>query len=92
MDYTGRLAPKATELVDHLAILLVVRHFLGMDVIDSRSLRYDSHVRMQHFVRQTIFFVPFRSFWGDVRRILMQRLSATPRSWHSRFLLPPRRF
>jgi hypothetical protein len=34
-----------------------------------------SYVRMQHFVRRSTF-VPFRRFWGDVRRELMQRLSA----------------
>jgi hypothetical protein len=33
----------------------------------NRSLRSDSYVRMQHFVRQSTY-VPFRRFWGDVRR------------------------
>jgi hypothetical protein len=41
---------------------------------DSRSLRSDSFVRMQHFVRRTTY-VPFRRFWGDVRREFMQRHS-----------------
>jgi hypothetical protein len=31
---------------------------------------------MQHFTRRTTF-VPFRRFWGDVRREFMQRLSAS---------------
>jgi hypothetical protein len=34
-----------------MAILVAVRRFLGMGVADSRSLRYDFYVRMQHFVR-----------------------------------------
>jgi uncharacterized membrane protein len=34
-----------------------------MGVADSRSLRFDSYVRMQHFVRRTTF-VPFRRLWG----------------------------
>jgi hypothetical protein len=33
----GRLAPMAVELVDRLAILVVVRRFLGMGADDSRS-------------------------------------------------------
>jgi hypothetical protein len=49
--------------------------FPGMGAADSRSLRSDSYVRMQHFVRRTTY-VPFRRFWGDVRREFMQRLSA----------------
>jgi hypothetical protein len=47
----GRLAPMAAELVDRWAILVDVRRFLGMGTADSRSLRFDSYVRMQHFVR-----------------------------------------
>jgi hypothetical protein len=31
--------------------LVVVRRFLGMGVADSRCLRSDIYVRMQHFVR-----------------------------------------
>jgi hypothetical protein len=34
----GRLAAMAVELVDRLAILVAVRHFLGMGETDSRSL------------------------------------------------------
>jgi hypothetical protein len=65
----------AAELVDRLAILLAFRRFRGMVGADSRSLRSDNYVRMQHFVRRTIV-VPFRRFLGDVRREFMQRLSA----------------
>jgi hypothetical protein len=52
----GRLAPMAAELVDRLAILVAV------GAVDSRSLRSDSYVRMQHFVRRS--HVPFRRFLG----------------------------
>ena len=65
----------AAELVDRLAIFLLVRRFHGMGAADSRSLRLYSYVRMQHFVRRSTY-VPFRRFWGDVRREFMQRLSA----------------
>ena len=51
MEDGGRLAPMAAEFVDRLAILVVVRRFLGMGAADSRSLRSESYVRMQHFVR-----------------------------------------
>jgi hypothetical protein len=44
-------------------------------VFVSRSLRSYNYVRMQHFVRQSTS-VPFRRFWGDVRREFMQRLYA----------------
>jgi hypothetical protein len=75
MEDGGRLAPMATELVDRLAIFVGVCRFLGMGVADSRSLRCDSDVRMQHFFRRSTY-VPFRCFLGDVRRKFMQRLSA----------------
>jgi hypothetical protein len=65
----------AAELVDRLAILVAVRRFPGMGAADSRSLRSNSYVPMRHFVRRSTF-VPFRRFWGDVRRDFMQRLSA----------------
>jgi hypothetical protein len=55
----------AVELVYRLAILVVVRRFLGMGAANSRSLRCDSCVRVQHFVRRTIY-IPFRRFWGGV--------------------------
>jgi hypothetical protein len=41
----------AAELVDRLAILAAVRRFPGLGAFDSRSLRTDNYVRMQHFVR-----------------------------------------
>jgi hypothetical protein len=75
MEDGGRLAPMAAELVDHLAILVVVRRFPGMGAADSRSLRSNDYVRMHHLARRSIY-VPFRSFLGDVRREFMQRLSA----------------
>jgi hypothetical protein len=68
----GRLTPTAAELVDRLAILVAVRRFSGMDAADSRSLRFDNHVRMQHFAQ--LLFVPFRCCLGDVRREFMRRL------------------
>jgi hypothetical protein len=74
MEDGGRLAPIAAELVDRLAILVAFRRFPGMGAADSRSLRNDSYVRMQHFVRQSTS-VPFRPFLEDVRREFMQRLS-----------------
>jgi hypothetical protein len=63
----GRLAPMATKFVDRLAILVAVRRFPGIGEVDSRTLRYDNYVRIQHFVRRTTC-VPFRRFWGNVRR------------------------
>jgi hypothetical protein len=59
----GRLAPMAAELVDRLAILVAVRRFPNMSVVDSRSLRSDNYVRLQHFVRRTIS-VPFWRLFG----------------------------
>jgi hypothetical protein len=53
----------AAELVNRPAILVVVRRFHGIGCADSRSLRYDGHVRMQHSVRRTTY-VPFRRFCG----------------------------
>jgi hypothetical protein len=50
-------------LVDRLAILVAVRRFHGMGVADSRSLRFGSYVRMQHFVRRFFLFL-FGVFWG----------------------------
>jgi hypothetical protein len=63
----------AAELVSRLAILVAVRRFNGMVGADSRSLRSDNFVRMQHFVRRTTS-IPFRRFLEDVRREFMQRL------------------
>jgi hypothetical protein len=47
----------AAELVDRLAILVAVRRFRGMGVANSRSLRFESYVRMHHFVRQLLMFL-----------------------------------
>jgi hypothetical protein len=63
----GRLTPMAVELVDRMGFLVAVCRFLCMVAADSRSLRYESSVCMQHFVRQTTY-VPFRRLLGDVRR------------------------
>jgi hypothetical protein len=41
----------AVELVDHIAILVAVRRFLGMGVADSHFLRSNINVLMQHLVR-----------------------------------------
>jgi hypothetical protein len=73
MEDGGRLAPMAAELVDRLAISVAVRRFPGMGAAESRSLRSDNYVRMQHIVRRTTY-VPFRRFSGDVRHDFMQRL------------------
>jgi hypothetical protein len=70
-----RLAQMVPETVDRMVILVAVRRFLGMGAIDSRSLRSDRCVRMQHFVRRTSY-IPFQRFLGDVRREFMQRLFA----------------
>jgi hypothetical protein len=75
MEDGGRLAPMAIELVDRLAIFVAVRRFHGMGAADSRSLRYDSYVRMHRFVRR-FASIPSRRFSGDVRREFMQRLFA----------------
>jgi hypothetical protein len=75
MEDGGRLAPMAVQSVDRLAILVAVRRFPGMGAADSRSLRSESYVRMLHFVRRSTS-LPFRRFLGDVRREIMQRLSA----------------
>jgi hypothetical protein len=75
MEDGGRLAPMAADLVDRLAILVALRRFPSMGATDARSLRSNSYVRMQHFVRRTTY-VPFRRFWGDVRREFIQRLSS----------------
>jgi hypothetical protein len=69
----GWLAPMADELVDRMAILVAVRRFPCMRVVDSHSLRSHSYVRMQHFVRRTTY-VLFRRLLGDVRREFMHRL------------------
>jgi hypothetical protein len=57
----GQIGPMAVELVDRLAILVIVRRFHSMRAHDSRSLRSDNYVRMKKFVRRSTF--PFRRFW-----------------------------
>jgi hypothetical protein len=47
---------------------------MAVVMVDPRSLRSKNYVRMQHFVRRPTL-VPFRRFWGDVRREFIQRLS-----------------
>jgi hypothetical protein len=63
----GRLAPMAAELVNRMGFSVAVCRLLCTGAADSRSLRYDNYVRMQHFVRRTTY-VPFRRLLGDVRR------------------------
>jgi hypothetical protein len=50
--YGGRLAPTASAKVDRLAILVEFRRFPCMGAADSRSLVYDTYVRMQHLIRR----------------------------------------
>jgi hypothetical protein len=59
----GRLTPMSAELVDRRAILVAVRRFPCMGNAHSRSLRFDSYVCMQQFIRRTNH-VRFRGFWG----------------------------
>jgi hypothetical protein len=61
MEDGGRLAPTAAELVDRIVILMACRRFPSMGDVDSRSLRFDSYVRMHHFVLRSTS-VPFRRF------------------------------
>ena len=78
----------AAELADRRVILVACRRFPGMGAADSRSLRSDGCVRMQHFVRRSTS-IPFRRFLGDVRREFMQRLFA---ALHGTLGSSPRRF
>jgi hypothetical protein len=59
MEDGGRLAPMTAELGDRMAISVAVRCFPSMGAADSRSLRSDNYVRMQHFVRRSISFSAF---------------------------------
>jgi hypothetical protein len=67
----------ADEMVDRLAVLVAVRRFLVMGGVDSCSLRSDSYVTMQHFVRRSTC-VPLRRFLGDMQREFLQHLSTIP--------------
>jgi hypothetical protein len=51
MENGGRLAPMAAELVDRLAIMVVVRRFPDTSAANFRFLRSSGYVRMQHFAR-----------------------------------------
>jgi hypothetical protein len=53
----------AAELADRSAILMVVRRFPSLGAADSRSLRSESHGRMEMFIRRSTN-VPFRRFGG----------------------------
>jgi hypothetical protein len=75
LEEGGRLARRAAWLVNRLDILVAVRRFLGMGDASSHSLRFESYILMQHFARRSTY-VPFRRFWGDVRREFMQPLLA----------------
>jgi hypothetical protein len=56
----GRLAPMtAIDLVDRLAILVVVRRFPSMGATEYRFLRSESYARMKEFVWQSTY-VPYR--------------------------------
>jgi hypothetical protein len=63
------MAPMAVEsLVDRMAILVTIRRFFGMGQdADSHSLRFESYVGVQHFVRRSTY-VPWRRSLGDVGR------------------------
>jgi hypothetical protein len=50
-----------------MANLVAVRRFLGKGDANSRSLRSDNYVRVEHFVRRTAPIL-FRHFWGGMRR------------------------
>jgi hypothetical protein len=84
MEDGGRLAPMAAKLVDRLAILVDVRRFPCMGAADSRSLRSESYVSMQHLFADLLLF-RFGVFWGmcDVNSC-----NVCCSSWHSGFLSP----
>jgi hypothetical protein len=66
--------PKKVELVDRLAVLVVVRCLSSLGAADdTRFLRSESYARMKEYVRQ-YSLIPFRRFLGDVRLEFMQRL------------------
>jgi hypothetical protein len=65
----ARLAPMAAELVNRMAILVAIRRFPGMGVVDSRSFRCDTYVHKQYFVRRTIYVALRRFLGGCAARI-----------------------
>jgi hypothetical protein len=81
-----RLAHMADDMAGRLVVLVAVRRFLGMAVAHSRSLRFDSYVRMQHFVRRSTY-ASFRRFWGDVPLEFITT-SFSYSSWYFGFLSP----
>jgi hypothetical protein len=88
MEEGGRLPPMAAELVDCLAVLVAVRRFPSMGDVVSRSLRSDSYVRMQHFVRRTTY-VRFRRFLGGESMSGMCDVNSCSSSWNYFEFLPP---
>jgi hypothetical protein len=68
------MAVELVELVDRLTILVVVHRFPCMGVADSRSLLSGICVRMKVSIRRSFTPIPFRRFWSDARRELLQRL------------------
>jgi hypothetical protein len=77
----------AAELVDRVAILVALRRFHGMVVADSRSLRSESYIRMQHFVRRTTY-IPFRRFGGMCDEKSCCNVFVLLSSWYLGFLSP----
>jgi hypothetical protein len=67
------MAVELVELVDRLTIVVVVHRFPCMGVADYRSLRSGICIRMKESIRRSTT-IPFRRFWDDARRDLMQRL------------------
>jgi predicted pyridoxine 5'-phosphate oxidase superfamily flavin-nucleotide-binding protein len=63
----------ADELVDCLAILVVVRRLSSLGAADSCSLRSESYTRMKKFVKRSTS-VTFRRFLEGVGREFMQCL------------------
>jgi hypothetical protein len=59
----GRSAPMAAELVDRLATFVADRRFPSMGVVNSRSLRSDSHIRMMQLL--LLLFGDFGGMCGE---------------------------
>jgi hypothetical protein len=53
---------------------VIFRRFFGGVAADSRSSRFDSYVRMQHFIRRSTSLSS--TVLGDVRREFLQRVFA----------------
>jgi hypothetical protein len=79
----GRLAHMMAKLVDRVAILVVVRRFMG--VVDSRSLPFGRAVFMRHLFRRSIYLCSLATvFWGRTARINATYLCLS--SWDFGFL------